>query len=79
MIGYRAVLTIRIGMAFAICGTETIMIQTVLFAMARLTFALMFHFSISTNIVNIKSNFRKISVSFFPQIIAINIVIVVNS
>ena len=54
-------------MAFAICGTEIVMIQTVLFAMARLTFALMFHFSISTNIVNIKGNFREISVSFFPK------------
>ena len=51
-------------MAFAICGTETVMILTVLFAKARLTFALMFHFSISTNIVNKKGNFRKISVSF---------------
>ena len=34
MIGYRAVLTIGIGMAFAICGTETVTIKTV-FAMAR--------------------------------------------
>ena len=65
-------------MSFAIFGTETVMIQTVLIAMARLTFALMFHFSISTNIVIKKGNFRKIRVSF-PQIIAINIVIVVNS
>ena len=29
MIGYRAVLTIFIGMAFAICGAETITIKTV--------------------------------------------------
>ena len=41
-------------MAFAICRTETVMIKTVLFAMARLAFALMFHFSVSTNIVNEK-------------------------
>ena len=54
-------------MAFAICGTETVMIQTDLFAMARLTFALMFHFLISTNIVNKKGNFRKISVRFSPN------------
>ena len=27
MIGYRAVLTIWIGMAFAICGTETVTIK----------------------------------------------------
>ena len=43
------------------------MIQTVLFAMARLTFALMFHFSISTNIVNKKGNFKKIRISFSPE------------
>ena len=67
-------------MAFAICRTETVMIQTVLFSLARLTFALMFHYSISTNIVNKKGNFMKIHVNFFPKsIIAINIVIVVNS
>ena len=54
-------------MAFTICGTETVMIQTVLFAMAKLTFALMFHFSISTNIVNKKGNIRKIRISFFPK------------
>ena len=42
-----------------------------------LTFALMFHFSISTNIVK-KGNFRN-KVYVFSQIIAINIVIVVNS
>ena len=35
MIGYRAILTIWIGMAFAICGTETVTIKTV-FAMARI-------------------------------------------
>ena len=46
-------------MAFAICGTETVMIKTALFAMARLTFALMFHFLISTNIVNKKVNLGK--------------------
>ena len=44
-------------MAFAICGTETVMIKIVLFAMARLTFALMFHFSVSTNVVNEKRYF----------------------
>ena len=54
-------------MAFAICGTETVMIKTVLFAMARLKFILMFHFSISTNIVIKKGIFRKISVSFSPN------------
>ena len=35
MIGYRAVLIIWIGMAFAICGKETITIKTI-FAMARI-------------------------------------------
>ena len=54
-------------MAFAICGTETVKIKIVLFAMARLTFALMFHFSISTNTVNEEGNFRKIRVSFPPN------------
>ena len=43
MIEYRAILTIIIGMAFATCGTDTVMIKTV-FAM--------FYFSISTIIVN---------------------------
>ena len=38
----------------------------------------MFHFSVSTNIVNKKGNFRNY-VLVFPQIIVINIVIVVNS
>ena len=37
-------------MAFAICGTESVTIKIV-FAMARMYFALMFHFSISTHIV----------------------------
>ena len=36
MIGYRAVLTILIGMTFAICGTEPVTIKTVFFAMARI-------------------------------------------
>ena len=45
-------------MAFAICGTETVTIRTVFLLWQGLTFALMFHFSISTNIVNKKSNFR---------------------
>ena len=36
MIGYRAVLTKWIGMAFAICGTETVTIKPVFFAMARI-------------------------------------------
>ena len=35
MIEYRAVLNILIGMAFAICGTDTVTIKTV-FAMARI-------------------------------------------
>ena len=63
-------------MAFAICGTETIMIKTVFFLLWQgLTFALMFHISISTNIVNKKVNLGKKN----PQVIAINIVNVVNS
>ena len=57
MIGYRGVLTICIGKAFAICGTETAMIKTVFLLWQGLMFALMFHFSISTNIVNKKGNF----------------------
>ena len=64
-------------MAFALCGTKTVMIKAFLLWQG-LTFALMFHFSIFTNIVNKKGNFR-IKCKFFPQIIAINIVIVVNS
>ena len=59
MIGYRAVLTICIGMAFAICETETATIKTVFLLWQGLTSALMFHFSISTNIVIKKGNFRK--------------------
>ena len=43
IIVYRAVLTIGIGMAFAICGTETDKIKTV-FPIARINVALMFHF-----------------------------------
>ena len=35
MIGYSAVLTICIGMAFAICGTETAMIKTVFFCYGK--------------------------------------------
>ena len=56
MIGYRAVLTIRMGISFPICGTETVTIKTVFLQWQVLTFALMFHFSISTNIVNKKGN-----------------------
>ena len=52
MIGHRAVLTVRIGMAVAIRGTETVSIKTGFLLWQGLTFALMFHFSISTNIVN---------------------------
>ena len=58
MNGYGAVLTIRIGMAFGICGTETAPIKTVFLLLQGLTFAKMFHFSISTNIVNKKGNFK---------------------
>ena len=54
-------------MAFAICGTETAMNQTVLFAMVRLMFALMFHFSISTNIVYKKVILVKYVQVFFPK------------
>ena len=36
IIVYRAVLTIGIGMAFALCGTETVKIKTV-FPFARIT------------------------------------------
>ena len=43
-------------MTFAICETETVAIKTV-FVMARIDVALMFHFSLSTNIVNKKGNF----------------------
>ena len=57
LIGYRAILTICIGMVFAICGTETVTIKAG-FAMARINVNLMFHFSISTNIVNKKGSFR---------------------
>ena len=35
MIGYRAVLTICIGMAFAICGTEAAPINTVFFCYGK--------------------------------------------
>ena len=45
-------------MTFAKCGTETVMIKTVFLLWQGLTFALMFHFLISTNIVNKKGNFR---------------------
>ena len=62
-----------------LCGTETVTIKTVFLLWQGLTFAFMFHFTISTNIVNKKGNFRNFSVSFFSQIIAVNIVIVVNS
>ena len=58
MIGYRAVLTIRIGMTFAICGTETVTSKAVFWLWQGLMSALMFHFLISTNIVNKKGNFR---------------------
>ena len=63
-------------MAFAICGTETVTIKTV-FAMARINFCFNVYLSISTNIVN-----KKVILGIkciFPQIIAMNIVIVVNS
>ena len=43
-------------MAFAICGAETVTIKAV-FSMHELTFALIFYFLISTNIVNKKGNF----------------------
>ena len=65
-------------MAFAIFGTETVTIKTVFLLWQGLTFAFMFHFSISINIVNKKGIFYECSVSF-PQKISINIVIVVNS
>ena len=59
MIGYWAVSTIWIGMAFAICETETITINAVFFLLWQgLTLALTFHFSISNNIVNKDCNFR---------------------
>ena len=58
MIGYRAVLTICIGMEFAICGTETATIKTVFFVMARINVCFKVHFSISTNIANKNGNFR---------------------
>ena len=66
-------------MAFAICGTETVTIKAffLFWLWQGLTFALMFHSAISTNIVNKKGNFR-IKCKFFHQIIAINIVIVVG-
>ena len=67
-------------MPFAICGTETVTIKTVFLLWQGLTFALMFHFSISTNNVNKNVNvILLIKRKFFPKIMAINIVIVVNS
>ena len=42
-----------------VCGTETVTIKTVFFLLWQgLTSALMFHFLISTNIVNKNGNFR---------------------
>ena len=65
-------------MAFAICGIVTVTIKTIFLLWQEFTFALMFHFKISTNIVNKKGNFRN-QAKVFPQIIAMNIVIVANS
>ena len=54
-------------MAFAICGTETVTIKTVVLLWKGLAFALMFHFSISTNIVNKKGYFRNKVLVFSPN------------
>ena len=57
MIGYRAVLTICIGMAFAICGTEIVTIKTV-YSMARINVCFNISFLDFNHIVNKKGNFR---------------------
>ena len=66
-------------MALPYVGQNSLKLKQILLWQG-LTFALMFHFSISTNIVN-KKVILRIKCKFFPQIIAINIVIVhvVNS
>ena len=64
-------------MAFAICWPETVMNKIVFFLWQELTSALMFNFSISTNIVN-KRVILGIKCKFFPESV-INIVIIVNS
>ena len=46
---------------------RTVTIKTVFLLRQGLTFAFMFHFTISTNVVNKKGNFRNFSVSFFPK------------
>ena len=64
-------------MAFAICGTETFTIKTC-FAMARINVCFNVSFLDFNQYCKKKGNFRN-KVYVFSQIIAINIVIVVNS
>ena len=65
-------------MVFDICGTETVTIKTV-FGFAKINVCFNVSFFDFNNIVNKKNCILGIKCKFFPQIIAINIVIVVNS